>query len=202
MRIVIALAAYALLSLGAVFSNPHTGHCQERSDAELARAIEERLTIGVRVDGTRVHIRHCRRAPGGCEARSRRLAELFVGAGARHGVDPFLLAAIALKESGLDSRAVGAAGELGLMQLHPRSPWGRRARARCAAAAAECDAIVVDEAAALLARALADCGELGEALGMYNSGGCGANRYAERVLRIHVAMNAARQRATLVEGSP
>lgn len=166
-----------------------SSHAQPPADVagELERALEERMLIGVRVDGERIHVRHCRRAPGGCEARARRLARLFVDAGARHRVDAVVLAAIALKESGLDSRAVGRAGELGLMQLHPRSPWGARARARCAAGGEACDRVVVDEAAALLATAIARCAELDRALAMYNTGRCRSDRgalYARRVLRI------------------
>jgi hypothetical protein len=37
-----------------------------------------------------------------------------------HDVSPWLLEALATCESRLDPEAVGAAGELGLMQLHPR----------------------------------------------------------------------------------
>lgn len=84
----------------------------------------------------------------------------------------------------MDSSAVGAAGELGLMQLHPRSPWGRRARARCRAGDERCDAVVVDEAAGLLAAALARCGAIEAALGAYNTGRCGPSRYSARVLQI------------------
>jgi hypothetical protein len=153
-------------------------------EAELAIAIEAELTLGSSAAGARVHVLHCRRAEGGCAARARQLARLFVGAGARHEVDPYLLAAIALKESGLDSRAVGAVGELGLMQLHPRSPWGRRARAECARAPADCDWIVVDAAAALLAAARRRCEKLPETLGAYNTGRCVANPYSGRVLRL------------------
>lgn len=171
---------FALLTIGlsvlGVFSNAHTSHCQD-----LAAAIEARMQLP---GGG--FVRHCRRAPGGCEARAQRLAALFTAAGERHSVDPWLLAAMSVKESGLDSSARGAVGELGLMQLHPRSPWGRRAHARCRSE--DCDAAVVDEAAGLLAAAIARCGELGAALGAYNTGRCGPNGYARRVLAIRASM--------------
>lgn len=176
-----AAGRFFLLCIGlsalAVFTNPHTAHCQG-----LADAIETRLTLP---GGG--YVRHCRRAEGGCRARAERLAELFLEAGERYGVDPWLLAAMAAKESGMDSSAVGRVGELGLMQLHPRSPWGRRALRRVRAGE-PADAVVVDEAAALLAAAIARCTEIDAALGAYNSGRCGPNRYAERVLRIRAAM--------------
>jgi hypothetical protein len=46
-------------------------------------------------------------------------ADLFARAGARHGVEPSLLAAVAAKESSFDSSAVSPAGAQGLMQFMP-----------------------------------------------------------------------------------
>jgi peptidoglycan DL-endopeptidase CwlO len=51
-------------------------------------------------------------------------ADLFTRAANRHGVDASLLAAVASKESGFNSRAVSPAGAQGLMQFMPATAAG------------------------------------------------------------------------------
>ncbi|WP_447646859.1 transglycosylase SLT domain-containing protein [Nocardioides zeae] len=67
-------------------------------------------------------------ALGGAAAQRRvadvPFASLFNEVGARYGVDPTLLAAIARQESAFDPRAVSPAGAQGLMQLMPATARG------------------------------------------------------------------------------
>lgn len=154
----------------------------------LARALDARLTVW-RSGGRRVYVHHCRRARVSCRARVVALARVIARAGVRHNVDPFLLAAMALRESGLNPFAEGSAGERGIVQLHPRGVGSRVRfvrnegyRERCSRAADACQEEVVDAGARLIAASTGRCGGIREALGAYNSGECRATSYGDRVL--------------------
>jgi hypothetical protein len=189
---------FVLLSIAlfGVASAP-TSRAQERpsqpaSDPTLAaiiRALQDRMTVW-RSDSRVVFVRHCRDAVGGCRARVGTFARMMADAADAHGLDPFLLAAVAVRESGMNPLAAGAAGERGIVQLHPRGP-GRRVefvqsehyRARCARRPDVCQTEVLEAGAALLSRAIGRCGGVREALGAYNRGTCGETDYARRVMR-------------------
>ncbi|HKP64067.1 MAG TPA: transglycosylase SLT domain-containing protein [Polyangiales bacterium] len=119
-------------------------------------------------------------------------AHYLIDAGEKNGVDPWLLAAMAFRESGMNPFVVGAVGELGILQLHPKNKRVQNVRfvrdssyrARCRNQPGACQREVVDRAAEILARSMEMCGgDLNSALGLYNSGKCGGNqKYADRIL--------------------
>ena len=90
-------------------------------------------------------------------------AQLFNEAGARHGVDPDLLAAVAEVESGFDPNAVSHAGAGGLMQFMPATAEEMGVDRFEPASA-------IDGAARYLARDLARFGDLRLAIAAYNAG--------------------------------
>jgi soluble lytic murein transglycosylase-like protein len=154
-----------------------------------------RARIAVSFDrktGKTIPAAHCRHAPEGCDKRLSVFAHYLVGAAERHSVDPWLMAAMAFKESGFNPFALGSIGELGILQINPgrrdasqvrfiRDEWYRR---RCRKQPGACQEEIVTHAAAVFARSLSKCGgDVIDALGAYNTGRCGGNdRYAKRIL--------------------
>ena len=142
--------------------------------------------------GLSIPIYHCRQAREGCDKRLTEFAHYIIDAGEKNRVDPWLLAAMAFRESGMNPFVVGAVGELGILQLHPKNPKVKSVRfvrdayyrQRCRKEAGACQREVVDRAAEILARSLEKCdNDLYRALGMYNSGKCGGSKsYADRIL--------------------
>lgn len=159
----------------------------------LQQAMRVRVAVHKNTrSGRSIPIYHCRQAREGCDQRLTEFAHYLVDAGSKNGIDPWLLAAMAFRESGMNPFVVGAVGELGILQLHPKNPRVKSVRfirdamyrQRCRKEAGACQREVVDRAAEILARSLAMCdGDLYRALGMYNSGKCGGNKnYADRIL--------------------
>lgn len=155
----------------------------------LSRAFSERLTIWQRPDGRRVYASHCRMARDGCPARISAYARLITGLAREFDVDPFLVGAIVVRESGLNPFAEGTAGERGIVQLHPGGVGHRvrfvrndAYRRRCRRATDGCQAEVLREGVQLIANSMRRCGDVEQALGMYNSGRCRVTGYSRRVL--------------------
>ena len=90
-------------------------------------------------------------------------ADLFAQAGAKYGVSPALLAAVAKTESGFDSSAVSSAGATGLMQFMPATAAGLGVDASDPASS-------IDGAARYLSDLTKQFGSTELALAAYNAG--------------------------------
>lgn len=97
-------------------------------------------------------------------------AGLFLQAGAKYGVSPSLLAAVAQAESGFNPGAVSPAGAIGLMQLMPGTAAGLGVDPNDPAQA-------IDGAARLLASNLHQFGSVELAVAAYNAGAGAVQRY-------------------------
>ncbi|BCY15154.1 transglycosylase SLT domain-containing protein [Actinoplanes sp. L3-i22] len=98
-------------------------------------------------------------------------ADLFLKAGAKHGVDPKLLAAVAKVESGYDPKAVSPAGARGMMQLMPGTAKGLGVDNPFDPEQA------VDGAAKMLKGLLKEFKSMPLAIAAYNAGGGAVHKY-------------------------
>lgn len=174
-----------------------TQRAQAEADAmpaQLQEALRSRLTVHVHQrTGERIATKHCRAAAEGCDVRLAEFAKYLTDAGEQYGLDSWLLAAMAFRESGLNPFAVGTRGEKGILQLHPKNRHAKNVRfmqdeayrARCQHQAGACQREMVEQAAEMLASSINKCGgSIEQALGMYNTGRCGGSAsYARRVLQ-------------------
>jgi hypothetical protein len=158
----------------------------------LARAIDERLTVRENRAGKPIHVQHCRVVDGGCRARVATLSRLITESSNRAGVDPFLTAAIAMRESGLNPLAVSPVGARGVVQLNPKYRgktvpfvYNERYREQCSRRPGACQREVLDAGLGLYRWAVSRCGgDVERGLAWYNSGRCDKkNGYAASVLR-------------------
>jgi hypothetical protein len=159
----------------------------------LQAALEARISIGRDRTGRWVPVLHCRSANEGCERRLAEFATYLINASQLHQLDTWLMAAIALKESGLNPFARGGVGELGILQINPARRDAKQVRfmrdaayrEQCRKAPGACQREIVLHAARVLRETLNMCrSDLVAALGAYNTGRCGGNAdYADRVLR-------------------
>ncbi|MBT8454120.1 MAG: lytic transglycosylase domain-containing protein [Deltaproteobacteria bacterium] len=158
----------------------------------LARAIDARLIVRESRRGEPIHVQHCRASDGGCRARIATLSRLITEASNRAGVDPFLTAGIALRESGLNPLAVSPVGARGVVQLNPKYRgksvpfvYNTAYREKCSRRPGACQREVLDAGLALYKWAVGRCGgDVQKGLAWYNSGRCDSqNGYASSVLR-------------------
>ena len=103
------------------------------------------------------------RTPGAVPSGAAEYQTLFAEAGARYGVDPGLLAAVAWTESAFNPDAVSHAGALGLMQIMPGTAAGLGVDPLDPAQA-------VDGAARYLRQQMDRFGDVRLALAAYNAG--------------------------------
>lgn len=155
------------------------------SGRNMATVITDRLVVWKNpYTQEPTYVAHCRRAREGCEERINRYAGYILASSNRHNVDPWLVAALAWHETRWHPNAVGPVGEFGLIQLHPRSPWGREARKLCRhTSKMDCEALTVDIGVRTLAASIKTCGNVAEGLGRYNTGKCVVNKYSKKVRR-------------------
>ncbi len=157
----------------------------------LARALDARLTLRRTRAGEIVHVHHCRKSRSGCRARIAALARIVTESSNEHGVDPFLTAGMAMRETAFHPMAVGPVGERGIIQLHPRFRgktvpfvYDEDYRNRCSEQPGACQREVVDAGLALFNWAVKHCGgSISKGLAWYNSGRCGDSFYGRAVLR-------------------
>ncbi len=157
----------------------------------IARAIDARLIVRESRDGEPIHVQHCRVTNGGCRARIATLSRVITEESNRAGVDPFLTAAIAMRESGLNPLAVSPVGARGIVQLNPKYRgktvpfiYNESYREACSLRPGACQREVIGAGLGLLQWATARCGnDVGKGLAWYNSGGCAKNAYSSGVLR-------------------
>lgn len=157
----------------------------------LARALDSRLTLHHSRAGDAVHVYHCRKSETGCRSRIAALARIITESSEEYGVDPFLTAGMAIRETKLNPMAVGPVGERGIIQLHPLYRgktvpfvYDEAYRDRCVKQPGACQREVVDAGLSLFNWAVKHCGgSIMQGLGWYNSGHCRDSFYGRAVLR-------------------
>jgi hypothetical protein len=198
-----ALAEHSEVAMAAFSQSPDpmAAPALDSTRDALAGALLESISLGKDKQGRSIPAAHCRTASEGCERRLQELAGYLTDVGQERGMDPWLLAAIAVRESGLDPFVRGSAGELGILQIHPKRPDAKQVRfmrdagyrQQCHRVPGACQREIVVHAAHILEQGLKAChGRLGAALGAYNTGRCGGNNdYTRNVLGQRNALHAA-----------
>ncbi|MGC8470698.1 MAG: NlpC/P60 family protein [Acidimicrobiales bacterium] len=155
------------LGNGKMIDAPYTGtvvQVQTVSTAGAVVAIRRVLpTTAPMTPGTMGAQAPATPASAGPVAVPANMAALFVAAGAKYGISPTLLAAVARQESGFTAHAVSTAGAEGMMQLMPGTAAGLGITPFTPAQA-------VDGAAKLMSGYIRQFGSVPLALAAYNAG--------------------------------
>jgi peptidoglycan DL-endopeptidase CwlO len=153
---------------GQMLNAPHTG-----ADVRIEPVFEKPSTI-LRVTGTAATA--ATSATGSTTAISSTLqvpskyASTFLSAGAKYGISPTLLAAVAKAESDFNPNAVSPAGAIGIMQLMPGTAAGLGVDPRDPTQA-------INGAAKLLSGDISHFGSIALGLAAYNAGGGAVTKY-------------------------
>jgi soluble lytic murein transglycosylase-like protein len=151
------------LTVGRVATTQSTAASSAVSSARFATALQSAVaTTGAASPTT---------ATAGGSVTGVPYADLFNAAGAKYGVSPKLLAAVAKVESGYNRNAVSPAGARGLMQIMPGTAKG------LGVSDAFDPAQAVEGAAKLLASNLKEFGSVDLAIAAYNAGGGAVKKY-------------------------
>jgi hypothetical protein len=105
--------------------------------------------------------------------RAREIATVLADAATSNGVDPYLLTALAFRESTFDRAAVSAEASFGLLQVNARG-WGRDALHRCLVTPSDCLWWQAYAGARAMSHYQKLCGTAGRALTAYRTGRCAA----------------------------
>jgi hypothetical protein len=149
----------------------------------IATAILQLLVVYTSQRGD-TYARHARER--GAEQYARELGSFYGEAASFHGVDVWLPIAVGYSESGLDRERVGSMGELDVMQLNPRAPWGKEYSRACRPRVDRmlCTWTSVWIGTGVLVEGIRRCGDVERGVGWYKSGRCVAGEKTARVVAL------------------
>lgn len=141
------------------------------------------------------YVKWCMPAPR-CEAMVEQAVEDVELISLLHGLDPWDVLSLVMRESNLNPRAKSTIGAFGLLQLHPRGPTGRLVRKACRRLSRrECDRLAALEGGRMMAENLQTCGTVRRAFYAHRLGECGRGPLSDRDADRAVVMRRRYERA-------